>query len=66
MRWITDTETGEGVRKEVQVRFNRWHWADETGAVFIQLRYGNNPLELTKGKPTIEIGGNDKLLPTLR
>ncbi len=66
MRWITDTETGERVRKEVPVRFNRWHWADETGTVFIQLRYGNKPLELKKGKPTIEIGSDDKLLPTLR
>jgi len=66
MRWITDAETGERVRKEVPVRFNRWHWTDETGTVFIQLRYGNKPLELKKGKPTIEIGSDDKLLPTLR
>ena len=50
-RWITDTETGERVRKEVPVRFNRWHWRDESGKVFIQLRYGNKPLELKKGKP---------------
>ena len=65
-RWITDTETGERVRKEVPVRFNRWHWRDESGKVFIQLRYGNKPLELKKGKPTIELSGKDELLPTLR
>ncbi len=65
-RWITDTETGERVRKEVPVRFNRWHWKDESGKVFIQLRYGNKPLELKKGKPTIELAGEGELLPTLR
>ena len=65
-RWITDAETGERVRKEVPVRFNRWHWKDESGKVFIQLRYGNKPLELKKGKPTIELAGEDKLLSTLR
>lgn len=66
MRWITDTETGERVRKEVPVRFNRWHWTDENGSMFIQLRYGNKPLELKKGKPTIELGGENELLPMLR
>ncbi len=65
-RWITDTETGERVRKEVPVRFNRWHWRDESGKVFIQLRYGNKPLELKQGKPTIELAGENELLPTLR
>ncbi len=65
-RWITDTETGERVRKEVPVRFKRWHWRDESGKIFIQLRYGNKPLELKKGKPTIELAGDDELLPTLR
>jgi hypothetical protein len=65
-RWITDTETGESVRKEVPVRFNRWHWKEESGKVFIQLRYGNKPLELKKGKPTIEVAGEDELLPMLR
>jgi hypothetical protein len=66
MRWITDNETGERVRKEVPVRFNRWHWTDESGAVFIQLRYGNKPLELKKGKPTIELSNENELLPMLR
>ncbi len=66
LRLITDTETGERVRKEVPVRFNRWHWTDETGTVFIQLRYRNKPLELKKGKPTIELGDEKELLPMLR
>ena len=66
IRWITEAETGERIRKEVPVRFNRWHWKDESGKVFIQLRYVNKPLELKKGKPTIELSSEDQLLPTLR
>ncbi len=48
------------------IDFIRWHWKDESGKVFIQLRYGNKPLELKKGKPTIELAGDEKLHPTLR
>lgn len=65
-RWVDDAETGERVLKEVPVRFRPWHWADETGKVFIQIRYGNKPLELKKGKPTIELGGEDNLLSLLK
>ncbi len=65
MRWITDTETGEKVRKEVPVRFRRWWWNDERGKVMMEVRYGNKPLEIHPGKPTIEVGEQDNLLPVL-
>ena len=65
MRWTTDKETGEKTRKEVPVRFRRWWWNDDTGKVMLEVRYGNKPLELQPGKPTIEIGEQDNLLPVL-
>ena len=65
MRWITNKETGEKVRQEVPVRFRRWWWKDDTGNVMLEVRYGNKPLELHPGKPTIEIGEQDNLLPVL-
>ncbi len=65
MRWITDTDTGETVRQEVPVRMRRWWWNDDTGNVMMEVRYGNKPLELQPGKPTIEIGEQDNLLPVL-
>lgn len=65
MRWITDKDTGEKARQEVPVRFRRWWWKDDTGNVMLEVRYGNKPLELQPGKPTIEIGENDNLLPVL-
>ncbi len=65
MRWITDKETGEKVRQEVPIRMRRWWWNDNTGKMMLEVRYGNKPLELQPGKPTIEIGEQDNLLPVL-
>ena len=65
MRWITDKETGERARKEVPVRFRRWWWNDGTGKVMMEVRYGNKPLEIHPGKPTIEVGKQDNLLSVL-
>ena len=65
MRWITNKDTGEKTRQEVPVRFRRWWWKDDTGNVMLEVRYGNKPLELHPGKPTIEIGEQDNLLPVL-
>ena len=31
----------------------------------LEVRYGNKPLEIQPGKPTIEVGEQDKLLPVL-
>ncbi len=65
MRWITDKDTGEKARKEVPVRFRRWWWDDDSGNVMMEVRYGNKPLALQPGKPTIQIGEQDNLLPVL-
>ena len=65
MRWITNKETGERVRKEVPVRFRRWWWNDDTGKVMMEVRYGNKPLELQPGKPTIEVGERENVQPVL-
>ena len=65
MRWIADKETGEKVRQEVPVRFRRWWWNDDTGKAMMEVRYGNKPLELQPGKPTIEVGEQNNLLPVL-
>ncbi len=65
MRWITDKDTGEKSRQEVPVRFRRWWWNDDTGKLMMEVRYGNKPLELQPGKPTIEVGKQDNLVPVL-
>ena len=65
LRWVTDPDTGERVRKTVPVRYSKWYWPGEGTKVYLQLRYGNKPLEVKKGKPTIELEDLEALLPTL-
>ena len=60
-KFVTDSETGESKRVEVQKQMRRWWWQDEDGQVNLTLRYGNRPLAITGDKSTIEIGGLDKL-----
>ena len=60
-KFVTDSETGESKRVEVQKQLRRWWWNDEDGQVMLTLRYGNRPLAITGDKSTIEIGTLDKL-----
>ena len=60
-KFVTDSETGETKRIEVQKQLRRWWWKDEDGGVMLTLRYGNKPLAITGDKSTIEIGSLDKL-----
>jgi hypothetical protein len=60
-KFVTDSETGENKRVEVQKQLRRWWWTDEDGQVMLTLRYGNKPLAITGDKSTIEIGTLDKL-----
>jgi hypothetical protein len=51
------------VKREVPVQLRRWWWIDASnGKTYIQLRYGNKPLDLAKGKPTIELKNVDELV----
>ena len=64
-RFVTDKETGERVKRDIPVQFRRWWWTDASnGKTYIQLRYGNKPLDLAKDKATIELKSVDDLVPT--
>jgi hypothetical protein len=65
MRWVNDPETGERVRKEMPLRFRRWWWKDESGQLMLAVRYGNKRIELAPKKPTIGVGDQEQLVPTL-
>ena len=60
-KFVTDSETGEAKRAEVQKQLRRWWGKDEDGQVMLTLRYGNKPLAIADGKSTIEVGTLDKL-----
>lgn len=63
-RFITDGE-GNRVVKEGPKRLRKWFWHNTSGVWFLEFRYGNKPLELVKGKPVIEVGKREELVPTL-
>ena len=66
MRYVTDEETGDRVRKEVPIRIRRWWWKDADGQIMLDVRYGNRRIELKAGKSAIEVGEMENLVPTLK
>jgi hypothetical protein len=62
---IRNSETGEvkDITKEKFIR-ESW-WTADDGKFMLQLRYGMKPLEIVKGKSTIEVGEWSNLIPTL-
>lgn len=62
---VLDPETGERTEtfKEKKVRPSWWQ-ADD-GRVYLEVRYGYRPLEIAKGKSSIDIGDLGNLIPTL-
>lgn len=66
MRNMKHVETGERVRREVQVTVRPWWWKDMADTHFLIIKYGHKKLELQAGKPSIEVGAADNLIPTLQ
>lgn len=62
---IVNPETGEKIDtiKESAVR-ESW-WIAEDGHAYLEVRYGFKPLEISKGKTTIDVGDVAQLIPTL-
>ncbi len=63
-RWETNEETGEKVRKEIEVPLRKWYWRDAVGQVRFCLKVGNKRLPL-KGDDTNIVVGDDKALPEI-
>lgn len=64
MRWKTN-EDGERVKTPTQISPRPWFWQEE-GVVYLMPKVGVRPLEIEKGKPTIKIGAEKDLVPTLK
>ncbi len=63
-RWETNEETGEKVRKEIEMPLRKWYWRDALGQVRFCLKVGNKRLPL-KGEDTNIIVGEDTKLPEI-
>jgi hypothetical protein len=58
----------DGGRKavEIQRRVRPMWWTNADGKMILTVRYGAKPLELAKGKPTVEVGAVDHLVGILQ
>jgi capsid portal protein len=63
-KWMTD-EQGKQTNVEVAKRVTRWWTASVDGKINIVGRYGNKPLEITKGKNTIELASEAEVAETV-
>ena len=63
---IRDTETGLTKTVEVPRRVRAWWWTGENGNLCMNVKYGSNTLELSKGKFAIEISSIEAVIETLQ
>jgi len=65
-RSVLNTETGLMESIQVPKRLKPWWWVQDNGKLCLMLRYGAKPLEISKGKNAIEVGGLDDLVAKLK
>lgn len=63
-KWSKDTETGERTKLRVPKKISPWYYK-RNNDYFLEVRYSNKPLELSKGMHAIDIGNQTNLLPTI-
>ena len=63
-RWIIQ-DNGIKAPIEVSKRVRPWWRTDETGAVYLKIRYGSKAIEFEKGKSAILIKDKTKLVSTI-
>ena len=54
-RSVKDSETGLRKQIEVPKRIKPWWFASQSGKVCVAIKYGSCTIELTKGKPSVEL-----------
>ena len=63
---VQNSETGEFETRKVKKRFSRWWWSDESGKMFLSLRYANKSLEIKPKKTAVEINDGKHLIEVLK
>lgn len=65
LRTVHDRETGERLVREMPVRIKTWWWTGEKGETLLSIHYGSKTLEISKGKPAIEVASPSDLVNVL-
>jgi hypothetical protein len=63
-RFQLNKETGIKTKISVQKNIAKW-WKKIDNIYYLEIRYGNKPLELSKGLFSIQIDDRNQLVPTL-
>jgi hypothetical protein len=65
VRRLKNKETGETIEQSRERFVREAWWVGNDGKVYLQVRYAWKPIEIAKGKSTIEVGDMSNLLPVL-
>jgi hypothetical protein len=63
-KWVNDQETGERTKTRIAKNVRPWFYK-RNNCYFLEVRYANKPMELSKGMHAIEVGIKTNLLPTI-
>jgi hypothetical protein len=64
-RSVRDQATGLKKQVEMPKRIRPWWFISEAGKVCLNIRYGSQILEISKGKPSIEVDNPNALIKAL-
>ncbi len=64
-RRVRDLENDEVTEMPVRTRVRPWWTIDKDGSILLWIKYGNQALELQKGKSAIKVADRDQLVATL-
>lgn len=62
---VRDTETGLTKTVEVNKRVRAWWWIGDDGKLCLNVKYGANTVELSKGKYSIALASVSDIVPVL-
>ena len=62
--WKTNDQ-GEKVKTTEQKRVKKWFYTNDGETWYLEVRYGNKPLQLSQGKTAIVVGTKDKLVAVI-
>jgi hypothetical protein len=63
-KWQKNEETGQQEKVQIPKKVSPWYYL-RNNQYFVEVRYGNKPLELSKGNHAIEVGEKENLVETI-